>query len=161
MLDFEQLESAWVKYSSQLLLILRPLGGPTEDAVQEAFIALSQVDLLPDSPLAWLVTVGRNRLIQWKRGDRRRQNRQALVARNWFELSGSEGLLQAEEVAAALSRLPPTEAEIITMRIWGDLTFDEISAIVGQSRSSTHRCYQRGLALLRHQLSGVSLDEHS
>ncbi len=69
MLDFEELETVWAQTSDKLLLILRPLGGPLEDAIQEAFIALADQPRLSDCPLAWLVTVARNRLLQWQRGN--------------------------------------------------------------------------------------------
>ncbi|QDV23783.1 hypothetical protein [Aureliella helgolandensis] len=55
MLDLEDIESVWAQYSEKLVLILRSYGGPIDDAVQEAFIALSGLDELPECPLlGWL-----------------------------------------------------------------------------------------------------------
>ncbi|QDV23782.1 RNA polymerase sigma factor [Aureliella helgolandensis] len=110
-------------------------------------------------PIAWLVTVGRNRLIQWQRGERRRLGRQAKAARNWLVGGVSESEFDTDDISGALCKIPDSQAQIITMRIWGEMTFEQIATILGKSLSSTHRSYLQGLTLLRQELSGVPLDE--
>ncbi|MCA9190606.1 MAG: RNA polymerase sigma factor [Planctomycetales bacterium] len=157
MLDFDEIELAWQQYSSRLLIVLRPLGGTdAEDAVQEAFIALSQLDSLPTNPMAWLIKVARNRVIQWQRSDQRRSARHAgRRTSEYFVAPSHEKALDQFEVAAALKQLPIEQAEIITMHIWGQLSFEDIATVVGKSRSSTHRVYAQALKQLRGILSGV------
>jgi len=38
--------------------------------------------------------------------------------------------------------------EIIVAKIWGGLTFEEIAAMTGSSRSGVHRKYQEGIRIL-------------
>jgi RNA polymerase sigma-70 factor (ECF subfamily) len=49
--------------------------------------------------------------------------------------------------------LPPEQREVVIARIWGGLTFDEIAALVRDSRTTVHRRYNEALATLRERLS--------
>ena len=52
MLDPETLTAVWDQHADRLLLVARSTGGPAEDAVQEAFVALATQTQLPDDPMA-------------------------------------------------------------------------------------------------------------
>jgi len=49
--------------------------------------------------------------------------------------------------------LPMEQREIVIPRIWGGLTFDEIAALTGDSRTTVHRRYGEALETLREKLS--------
>jgi RNA polymerase sigma-70 factor (ECF subfamily) len=61
-------------------------------------------------------------------------------------------LIDPEDAAAALYTLPPDEREVITLHLWGSLTFAEIAEVLGGSASTVHRWYQSGLDRLRERL---------
>ena len=153
-IDASTLTDLWRQHADRLLLVARSMGGPAEDAVQEAFVALASQRDLPADPMAWLVRVTRNRLLQWHRSQRRRRARESLAAEaNWFECESltCQQRLEAREVASALQALPSPDREIIVMHIWGEMTFESIAGVVGGSRANAHRAFVRGLATLRQQ----------
>ncbi len=104
----------------------------------------------PDRPLAWLFIAVRRRALNLARGERRRAERQRLVAEArdaWF--SGDPvGQLAAAEVAALLETLDPLDREIVVARIWGGLSFEEVVAVVDRPLSTVHRHYRQALAWL-------------
>ena len=158
-IDATTLAEIWDENSDRLLLIARSMGGPAEDAVQEAFVSLARQSELPDDPLAWLVRVARNRLLQWHRGNRRRRAREEFVGdRSWFdyEILSVERRLDGREVTRALIAMSSPEREIIVMHLWGDMTFESIAEVIGVSRASAHRAFVRGLETLKEQFSSES-----
>ena len=153
MIDPTILHQLWTENVDRLLLVARSIGEPAEDAVQEAFVRLAVQPALPNDPVAWLVRVLRNQLLAWHReGTRRRRREQARVTeRPWFTeetLPGSDEL-SSTEVARNLRQLEDDARQIIVMHLWGSLTFQPIAEILGSSRSTVHRQYQRALADLR------------
>ncbi|MFK8112217.1 MAG: RNA polymerase sigma factor [Rubripirellula sp.] len=160
MIDAATLAEVWDANHARLMLIARSIAGQSEvaleDAVQEAFVALARQQELPQDPLAWLVRVTRNRILQWHRGNERRQRREQFAAdAAWFECGEREiqQHLDGEEVTRALRALASPEREIIVMHLWGDMTFDSIAKVIGGSRASAHRAFQRGLAVLQQQFA--------
>ena len=154
MLPFDQLSKAWDEYADRLLLIARSFGKLGEDAVQEAFIALSRQPKMPDEPLAWLVRVTRNQVLQWNRSDQRRAQRHIARATDvaWFQNVERENM-EVLEVCEALKKLPTDLSEVVTMHLWGQLTFEQIAEVVGLSRSSVHRRYTDAIQILRERFS--------
>jgi len=79
---------------------------------------------------------------------RRRETVTAESRRPWFCESPDDPLM-AEEAAEALRRLPPEERETVVARLWGGLSFGQVSRLTGVSISTAHRRYEAGLTLLR------------
>lgn len=154
MLPFDQLSKAWEDCADRLLLIARSFGKSGEDAVQEAFLALSRQPKLPDEPLAWLVKVTRNQVLQWNRSEQRRTKRHFARAIEfaWFENDEQIGI-DSKEVGEALKKLPTELSEVVTMHLWGQLTFEQIADVVGSSRSTVHRRYTEAIQTLRERFS--------
>ena len=154
MLPFDQLSKTWDDCADRLLLIARSFGRSGEDAVQEAFMALSRQPKLPDEPLAWLVKVARNQVLHWNRSDQRRAQRHIARAIDvaWLENPERENS-DALDVSDALKRLPTDLSEVVTMHLWGQLTFEQIADVVGSSRSTVHRRYADAIQILRERFS--------
>ncbi len=154
MLPFDLLSKAWEDCADRLLLIARSFGKSGEDAVQEAFLALSRQPKLPDEPLAWLVKVTRNQVLQWNRSEQRQTKRHFARATEfaWFENAEQTGI-DALEVGEALKKLPTELSEVVTMHLWGQLTFEQIADVVGSSRSTVHRRYTEAIQILRERFS--------
>ena len=152
MIDPNTLAEIWDAHADRLLLIGRSIGGPAEDAVQEAFIALASQQVLPQDPMAWLVRVTRNRLLQWRRGNQRRRDREAWVCElPWFDCDvlSVDQKLDAREITSALLALSSPDREVIVMHLWGEMTFESIAGVIGGSRASAHRAFGRGLESLK------------
>jgi RNA polymerase sigma-70 factor (ECF subfamily) len=155
-IDATSLAEVWDACADRLLLIARSFGGPAEDAVQEAFIALATQPQLPDDPMGWLVRVTRNQLLQWHRSHQRQRRRESLaVQANWFEseVVQVDRRIDGRRITAALQQLPSPQREIIVMHLWGGLTFEAIGQIVDTSRASANRSFHQGLDILRSQFS--------
>lgn len=155
MLTFQELSEAWEEHANRLLLIARSFGNSGEDAMQEAFLALARQPRMPDQPFAWLVKVTRNQVLQWNRSEARRARRHLTRAiederlqDDWLQSDAADSAYSAE-LTQALKSLPDSMAEIITMHVWGKMSFQQIADVIGSSRSTVHRHYNEALALLR------------
>jgi RNA polymerase sigma factor (sigma-70 family) len=126
-----------------------------EDVVQEAFVKLAAQGSAPARVVRWLYRVTRNLAISHARSAQRRRRHEekaGLKRPSWF-LPNSESGLDAADVTAALQNLPGDTREIITLHLWGGLTFAEIAEVLGSSHSSVHRFYAAGLTYLRERLN--------
>ncbi len=129
-------------------------GAAAEDVVQEVFVRLLNQPCLPAQVRPWLYRSVRNGAISDLRSRRRRRKREAAVARqrgDWFQRQPGD-LIDADTVQQALEHLPGDQREIVTLRIWGGLTLDEIAAVVGVSASTVSRKHRAGLKAIRTQL---------
>ncbi|HXY36373.1 MAG TPA: sigma-70 family RNA polymerase sigma factor [Planctomycetaceae bacterium] len=124
-----------------------------EDVVQEAFCRLAVLDPPPERAAAWLYRTARNLAENHRVALRRRRKREerAAVAEAVHE-DPLERLL-ADEVLASLVRLDDSLREVVTARIWGQLTFEEIAALCGISTATASRRYRDALEQLHQQLS--------
>ena len=143
-------------HAAALVLFARQWCAAPEDVVQESFCKLAGQPSPPGDPVAWLYRVVRNAAIDAGKADRRRQRREAAVARPvpWFDQVAVDGL-EAATAVAALESLPAEQREVIVSRLWGGMTLEEIAVVVGCSVSSAHRRFTAGIAALRERL-GVS-----
>jgi RNA polymerase sigma factor (sigma-70 family) len=136
-----------------LVLYARQWCDAPEDVVQDAFLKLATLRTPPRDVVPWLYRVVRNGALDAGKTARRRQRREARVARpeHWFVDTG-ENDLDATAAAAALQRLPDEQREVIVARLWGGLIFEEIAALVGSSASTAFRRYTAGIDALRKEL---------
>jgi RNA polymerase sigma-70 factor (ECF subfamily) len=128
-----------------------------DDCVQEALIELARQRPVPDSPIAWLYRVVRNRAISRARATRRRERHESLAWRlkvKEHEQRTSDSR-EPDEVASALESLDGELREVVVARTWGGLGFEQIAELVGCSTSTAHRRYLAGLAALRERLEVI------
>jgi len=134
-----------------LVLFARQWGDDfADDVVQEAFLRLMRLAEPPHDPSAWLYAAVRNASNQYLRTQTRRKNREIKVLaerKPWFSPADGE-----DEIVGELQKLPLDCRTVIVAKIWGNLTFEQIAEMTGSSRSSAHRKYEEGLALLRKKL---------
>ena len=128
--------------------------GDPADVVQEAFVLLIQQRQQPDNLAAWLYRVVRCRAINAARSARRRRrHEQAAAMQSPFRFEPAAGaMIDTAEASAALWELPASEREIIVMRLWGQLSYEQIADVIGASVSTAYRRYQAGIATLRQKL---------
>jgi RNA polymerase sigma-70 factor, ECF subfamily len=151
-------------YNAYYLLIYRYLYVHTghretaEDLTQQTFMRL--LDALqagngPHSYLkAWLFRAATNLIIDDAR---------AAKHRNHAPLDGVHAAITAElhldahievtEVRAALADLHPTQCAVITMRFFGEMSFEEIAHALGLTVGAVKAHQHRGLTALRNLLN--------
>ena len=123
-----------------------------EDVVQEAFLLLVGSPIRPITRWAGSIeSCGIGPSMRCDLGERRVRRETAARGESWFERTEGEGL---DSVAAteALIHLPINQRETIVARLWGGLSFKEISALTETPLSSVYRHYDLGLAALRERL---------
>ena len=128
-----------------------------EDVVQETFLRLvrrAQWEGKPENPAAYLFTAVRNEAIDRLRKAKRRKRHEHQAATErpiWLE-TPPDSTLRADELMKSLDALPMEQREVVIARIWGGLTFDEIAALTGDSRTTVFRRYGEALEVLREKL---------
>ena len=63
-----------------------------------------------------------------------------------------------ERIRMAIHKLPPTQAEVIVLKIWEGMTFLEISKISGESPNTAASRYRYALEKLSHLLQPVAAE---
>lgn len=130
-----------------------------EDAVQEAFVRFWKHQRgLGGEPLALLITSVRRAAYDQARRDSRRSARE-LLADGDVELDAPvfettlEGDDRRRAIEAALRRLPAEQREVLVLKIWGELTFEQIAVQLEVSPNTTASRYRYALAALRKELT--------
>ena len=124
----------WVgQYLSRLLLFARQQVADlaeAEDLVQDAIVESwrRKGDGMPP-PLPLVYATIRRRAIDQGRSSRRRQQREELVGQArplWFESDMGAGD-ESARIQDALQHLSPEQREVVVMKLWSELTFQEIA----------------------------------
>ena len=69
--------------------------------------------------------------------------------------------IDGEIVAEALRQMPSPQREIIVMHLWGEMTFESIAGVVGGSRASAHRTFQRGIEDLKQRFNPENTEQNA
>ncbi len=150
-----QLAEVFDAYGAQLVFYARQWVSVerAEDVVQEVFVKLAMQVVGPENVKAWLLTCVRHAAMDAMKGERRRKRRDQVVGeeRGMFSEVAVGGGLSAGELQKALEELPGVQREIITLRIWGEGTFEEIASIVKMPLSTVYQQYRSGLEMLRNR----------
>jgi RNA polymerase sigma-70 factor (ECF subfamily) len=128
-----------------------------EDVLQEAFVRFWRHQRhLPGDPSALLITSIRRAALDQIRRESRRINREqeSLILEgepvSWFEPSDNT---EQQRLANALEALPDAQRQVVALKIWGELTFDEIARQLGTSLNTVASRYRYALTKLREVLS--------
>jgi RNA polymerase sigma-70 factor (ECF subfamily) len=78
---------------------------------------------------------------------------------SWSDFPTEQGEAELHHVVRrALTKLPPTQAEVVVLKIWEGMTFAEIGEVLGQSpntAASRYRYALQKLSQLLHKLAEV------
>jgi RNA polymerase sigma factor (sigma-70 family) len=146
---FEAHAAALVLYARQWLS-----SGEAEDVVHDVFVRLIAMECSPDDAKAWLFRAVRNEAISKSRSFWRRKRREANVSRDrreWFE-HRVDDLIDAAAAQRALANLSNEQREVVVLRIWAALAFQEIADLVGVSVSTAFERYKMALGLMKSQI---------
>lgn len=153
----ELVELIDARYAALLLYARSWNVDAAEDIVQDALMKL--VDETgkkgrPPNPVAWLFKTVRNEAISRFRKVERRRKHETEAARlrpDWFS-SGDNGVF-SREAAEKLGELPADQREVVVLRIWSQLSFEEIAELTALPKTNVFRLYTEALAELRRKLS--------
>ena len=163
--DRRALEDAYTAHKDRLLVLATTLTGDrsvAEDVVHDVFASLIKDPerLHSNARLSAFLTVcTRNRAF-----DLQRRNKRQTVLSDTEATEGAEGAghnpaehaVRAEERDALLdvvAGLGDDLREVLTLRVWGDLTFEEIAGLQHTTKSTAHARYGQALEQLRTTLA--------
>jgi RNA polymerase sigma-70 factor (ECF subfamily) len=166
-MEFTDATSTWKHwfeaYGPKLLLCARQWTrslADAEDVLQEAFVRYWRHQReLPGDPQALLITSIRRAAIDHARRESRRAAREekadgGLEGRDTlFAPQPGEDADRRIEIEAALQRLPAEQREVLVLKIWNELTFDQIAGALGIPANTAASRYRYALAALRKELN--------
>jgi RNA polymerase sigma-70 factor, ECF subfamily len=132
-----------------------------EDVVQEAFVRFWRHQRgLPGNPMALLVTSVRRAALDLGRQESRRLAREE---RSNAGREDGEPLFatplddddRRKTIESALWRLPDEQREVLVLKIWGELTFEQIGAQLEIPPNTAASRYRYALAALRRELTAA------
>jgi len=130
-----------------------------EDVVQEAFVRYWRHQRhLPGDPQALLITSIRRAALDHARRHARRTAREekadgGLEERDCtFEAQPGEDADRRNEIESALQRLPAVQREVLVLKIWNELTFEQIGEALEIPANTAASRYRYALAALRKEL---------
>jgi RNA polymerase sigma-70 factor (ECF subfamily) len=158
---------AWLdRHGPAMLLLARQWAASpsdAEDIVQEAFIRFWRSRDRVAEPAGYLFACVKHAALDAQRSRRRQLRREETSARPEAEPLFSTPVEQDERraaIEAALRSLPENQAEVLVLRIWGELTFSQIAAALSISENTAASRYRYALARLREQLAEEPSYEH-
>ena len=131
----------------------------TADVFAKAYQRYSQFDLRKGSITTWLYAIARHRLVDHFRSDR------SGVGLEYAEgLPGDDNLFEnqvgkdrALTVRAWLADLSEPQRELVILRVWDELPFADIAAVLGKSEASLKMAFSRLMRQARLDLVGLLL----
>jgi RNA polymerase sigma-70 factor, ECF subfamily len=151
--DWEQ----WLaRYAPALLLFARQQTGceaDAQDLVQEAVVeSWRRQSMGTPPPLALVYATIRRRAIDLARRDDRRTHREVAAHLDgpqcWFD-AGVDERERNVLIQKAMTHLPEKYRQVVTLKVWGGLTFSEIAEALEIPANTAASRYRYGLIELR------------
>lgn len=148
------------RHAARLVLYARqwlPERADAEDAVQSGFVKFWTNKPEPreeDAPLLYATV--RCAALDLLKSRKRRTKREAAVMAEahdcWWDASTIEERERAEMMQRALQALPAEQREVVTLRVWAEMTFAEIAETLGENQNTIAARYRYALANLKKHL---------
>ncbi|MEI9863798.1 MAG: sigma-70 family RNA polymerase sigma factor [Limisphaerales bacterium] len=151
-----------VQHAPRLLLFARQqtrCEADAQDVVQEAVVECwhRRMDNVPPAAGLLFATI-RRRAIDLGRSTDRRAGRESVVAgaipEVWFD-EGVEERERSQLIQTAMNQLPENYREVVTLKVWGELTFIEIAEVLAIPANTAASRYRYGLVELRKLTTGI------
>lgn len=169
----ENLSRRWEKwlqeYGTRLMLFARQqtrCEADAEDVLQMALLKTWKThNGKPDDKVVSLAYTNIKRCaIDLARSTDRRKKREDISVRemgetvSWFELPDNDN---SRALQVALSKIPEKFREVVTLKIWGELTFDQIGETLEISPNTAASRYRYAMEALRRCLKQDSVELRS
>ncbi|MEO0039806.1 MAG: polymerase sigma factor SigW [Verrucomicrobiota bacterium] len=161
----EQDWRAWfAEHGARLRLIARQWTrgeADADDVLQEAFVRFWKHQRhLPGNPNALVVTSIRRAALDLLRRTDRRAAREKIAGEEtdtvaWFEPEADPRLAS---LADSLRRLPDEQREVVVLKTWGGLTFDEIGEQLSISPNTAASRWRYAMEALRRNITARTHD---
>ena len=152
---FASLYDACADRVGHYLLVRLGSRADADDALQETFcrlVHLREKLANVENLEAYVITVARNEASRFAAGRIRRQrNQRPLTGEELFcyAPTDTDARQTAEAVAAALQRLPPDLREIVELKTYAGLAFQQISQVTGLPQGTAATRYRSALARMK------------
>ena len=170
--DSSAISRLYQLHNGRLLRVLRAeVGDAAEDVSQQTWLevmrALRRFEGDPAGFRALLYTIARRRSADHRRSQRRKPAAptapEALAAvldsSGEGQVDALAGLGADEAVRAIVAILCPEQAEVVLLRVFADLSVDEVATIVGRSAGAVRVQQHRAMRRLAEELSEGTSDD--
>lgn len=157
----EQVQAWYVQYGPALVAHLcSMLGerGSAEDVLQQVFLKLlkGNMEVPGNAAKPYLFRAVRNAALNLMQQNSRDVSFEASeerteAAEQWFEAPAELGYWSAK-LENAIRGLPAEQSEIVVMRIWGEMTLEEIASVTNVSINTVASRYRYAISKLRELL---------
>lgn len=165
--DHEAFGQLWVELSPAVRAFVWSRGAhEPEDVTSEVFLsfyqALGSFSGGLDEARALLFTIAHRRLTDEFRSRSRRPLTVSWSAQDDVRTTVSAehralAALAGETAASALESLTEEQRQVITLRIYGDLTLEQVAAVVGKRLPAVKALHHRGMQTLRRRAEELGL----
>ncbi len=157
--ELERLYDAHANALYGFLLTLTRADSESRDLLQEVFIRLARKpDLLSHAldERAFLIRMAHNlALDSFRRRDSRDRRHDQLAAASFGLFARTDDPDETEfrrQLAGALGELPPEQRSVVHLKLWGELTFEQIATTLDIPLNTAASRYRYGLDKLRGRL---------
>jgi RNA polymerase sigma-70 factor (ECF subfamily) len=149
-LTYAEVQDLYQRHGPALLAYATGLLGSrasAEDVLHQVFLSLLSKAEQPTEPRPYLFKAVRNRALNSRRSGARMV---PLHDHDQQWLVKPQGMMEAGiEVERALRDLPPEQREVVLMRVWGEMTLEEIATVLDVPANTVASRYRYALSKLR------------
>lgn len=119
-----------------------------EDVLHQVFLEILGTVSRPDEPRPYLFRAVRNRALNSRRSTERLT---ALDHHEWL-VKTEPTMHAAIAIEKAMRELPAEQREVVVMKVWGEMTMEEIATVLEIPENTAASRYRYALAKLREHL---------
>ena len=116
-----------------------------EDVLHEVFLGLLNMSALPSEPRPYLFRAVRNRALNSRRGS----GRMTLLDPQKWLIRSDTTMETAAVIERAMCELPPEQREVVVMKVWAEMTLEEIATVVELPLNTVASRYRYALSRMR------------
>ena len=167
----DQVQGWYLQYGPALLAYLCSMLGErssAEDVLHQVFIKLlkGNVEVPRDAVKPYLFRAVRNAALNLAARNSRNVSLEASedatgADQRWFEAPAELGYWSTK-LESAIRGLPVEQSEVLVMRVWAEMTFDEIATVTNVSINTVASRYRYAISKLRELIQPVEVqNEHA